>query len=80
MDNKTCQLDPISTNIIKQFIDELLPFVLKIINSCILEHSFPKHLKRALITPVIKFIYKDKDDYKNYHPFQSATCHFYQSH
>lgn len=57
MDNKTCQLGPIPTNIIKQSIDALLPFVLKIINSCIEEQSFLKHLKRALITIVIKYTY-----------------------
>ena len=68
MNNKTCRLDPISTSIVKKNITHLLPILLHIVNSGIATSVFPRELKHALVTPIIKDEEKSSEDYKNYRP------------
>ena len=66
MKNKTCNLDPLPTDIVKKLMCHLLPAICRLVNSCILESKFPDDLKTALVTPVIKDKLKDSEDFKNY--------------
>ena len=56
MDAKTadCCLDPFPTKLIKQFIDILLPVILKIVNLSLSTGHFPSNWKEALIIPLLK--------------------------
>ena len=56
MDSNTtdCYLDPFPTKLIKQFIDVLLPIILKIINLSLSTGHFPSNWKEALIIPLLK--------------------------
>ena len=56
MDAKTtdCCLDPFQTKLIKQFIDILLPVILKIVNLSLSTGHFPSNWKGALIIPLLK--------------------------
>ena len=68
MKNKTCRSDPIPTAIVKKNINNLIHILTRIVNSCILENTFPDSLKNALVTPIIKDQSKSSEDYKNYRP------------
>ena len=56
MDAKTtdCCLDPFPTKLIKQFIDILLPVILKVVNLSLSTGHFPSNWKEALIIPLLK--------------------------
>lgn len=70
MNNKSCQLDPIPTFILKQCIDILIPIILHIVNQSIKEKYFPQPLKHAVVAPIIKNQNSDTDTeaFKNYRP------------
>ena len=46
---KSYELDPLSTKLLKQFSDVILPMVLEIINTSIHEADVPEVLKKALL-------------------------------
>ena len=70
---KFSTLDPVPTTILMSCIDELLPIILKIINSAIQECEFPNPLKHAIITPILKKALLDPELYNNYRPVSSLT-------
>ena len=73
MKNKTSELDPIPTELLKQFIDILAPILLHVVNTAIKNNTFPDKLKHALVTPILKDALKDHEDFKNYRPV-SIMC------
>jgi hypothetical protein len=66
--NKTSPLDPIPTWLLKTCIDSLLPVITSIINNSFRLGSFPRVLRQAVITPLIKKPALDSDVLKNYRP------------
>ena len=66
--NKSCELDPIPTWLLKSCIDELLPVLTKIINSSLDSAYVPKSFKRSRIRPLIKKPSLDQNTLKNYRP------------
>ena len=73
MKNETCKLDPIPTEIVKKCIHILSPILLHIINTAIKNNTFPEKLKCAIVTPILKDLQKDHEDFKNYRPV-SIMC------
>jgi hypothetical protein len=71
--NKTCELDPAPTWLIKQFSADLSPYITMIINASFRAGSFPTSQKRACITPVLKKSTLDPHDYGNYRPISNLT-------
>ena len=65
---KTCDLDPIPTTILVTVFNELLPFLLHLINQSILTSTFPDNLKTATVSPVIKNKKEDINTLSNYRP------------
>ena len=67
MANKTCELDPVATDIVKTALDVLLPSLTKLANKSLTSGRMPSHFKTAVITPLLK---KAKADLvlKNYRP------------
>jgi len=64
--NKSNDLDPIPTWLLKHECSSLVPIVSEIICSSLRAGTFPDKLKTALVTPVIKKQYLDRNDLKNY--------------
>jgi hypothetical protein len=52
--NKSCELDPIPTWLLKSSIDELLPIITDIMNASITSGYVPKSFKSALVRPLLK--------------------------
>ena len=72
--DKTCDLDPIPTWLLKKCIDQLLPIITAIINSSMSSGCFPDELKSAIIRPHLKKTNTDADELMNYRPV--SNLHF----
>ena len=65
---KSCPLDPIPIKVLKECIEQLLPTLLKIINTSLATSTVPKSFKQASITPLLKKTSLDRNVLKNYRP------------
>ena len=67
---KSCSLDPVPTFILREFLDELLPFMCNVT----LQHGLlPESQKAAIVTPILKKHDLDPDDVKSYRPISNLT-------
>ena len=67
--NKSCDLDPIPTTLLKQCCAELLPIITSIINGSLSPGVFPSEYRLiALVRPIIKKCTLDPEIFKNYGP------------
>ena len=64
--NKSCELDPLPTWLLKQCTEELLPLISAIINNSLESRVFPSQCKHTIIRPLLKKQGLDADDLKNY--------------
>jgi len=70
---KSCSLDPIPTTILREFVDDLLPFLwLMCTRSLELSH-LPISQKCAIVTPILKKAGLDPDEPKSYRPISNLT-------
>jgi len=70
--NTFCDLDPISTSILKQCLHILLPTITDIVNLS-LTGIFPKQFKLFSIIPLLKKNNVDKEDLSNYIPISHLS-------
>ena len=66
---KSCSLDPLQTHILKEFLPELLPFIVDMCNMSIEKGCLPTHQCNAIITPCLKKAGANQSDVKNYRLF-----------
>ena len=66
--NKSCELDPIPTWLLKECKTELLPILTKIINLSMETASVPRSFKTSRIRPLLKKPTLDKETLQNYRP------------
>ena len=72
--NKSCQLDPIPTWLVKQCVEQLVLLLTTIINESLTKGAFPNDFKDAIVKPLLKKPILDKDELKNYMPV--SNLHF----
>ena len=65
---KSCELDPIPSNLLIECLDSILPSLTDLINYSLASGVFPQCLKSALVTPILKKRCLDHNDLKNYRP------------
>ena len=70
--NKSCDLDPLPTWLLKENINTFLPVLTSIVNTSLSSGSFPSTIKDAIVTPILKKPSLDKNDYKNYRPVSNV--------
>ena len=70
---KSCELDPLSTWLLKECKAELVPLITDIVNMSLRESMIPKSLKTALIRPLLKKTGLDSHILKNYRPVSNLT-------
>ena len=51
---KSCESDPITTKLLKEHLDSILPALVKIVNTSLQDGAFSDNLKDALLRPLIK--------------------------
>lgn len=66
--NKSCELDPIPTWLLKSCLDKLLPVITNIINESLSSCHVPTEFKSAVIRPLLKKPDLDPNVLKNYRP------------
>ena len=69
---KYCCLDPVPINVMVGCAHVLEPILLAIINKSLTSGIFPKLLKQAVITPVLKCHSSDPEELKNYRPISNT--------
>ena len=68
---KSCDLDPVPTFLVKDFLSTLLPFLTRICNASIQEGHVPSSQKEAIVTPSLKKHDLDPADIRNYRPISN---------
>ena len=71
--DKSCDLDPLPTKLLKSCLDILLTAITNIVNLSLESGSFPDVLKVSHITPLLKKPTLSKDDMKNYRPVSNLN-------
>ena len=70
---KSCELDPVPTFIVKQLIDDLLPFLTAMCNASLNEGNLPISQRHAIVRPLLKKQSLSPDELKNYRPVSNLT-------
>jgi len=74
--NKTCQLDPVPTWLVKEMRELLAPFITLLFNRSLVTGCFPSEFKLATVRPLLKKSGLNASDLKNYRPVVLyQTCH-----
>ena len=71
--NKSCELDPAPTEIIKKAIDLVALPMATIINKSLDEGLVPESMKKAIIKPILKEPALDPDQISNYRPVSNLS-------
>ena len=66
--NKSCDLDPIPTRLLRQCLDHFVPLITAIINKSLAKSVVPACFKRAVVRPLLKRPGLDKEVLNNYRP------------
>ena len=69
----TCDLDPMSADVLKEFLPELLPFLPEMCNKTLSQGCLPQSQRHAIVTPRLKKANADSSDVKNYRPISNLT-------
>ena len=65
---KSCELDPIPSNILIECPDYIMPSPTDLFNSSLASSIFPQCFKSALVTPILTMRCLDHNDLNNYRP------------
>ena len=69
--SKSCCLDPIPTQLIKECLDVLLPIITRIVNASFASSSVPHAFKIAAVTPILKKANLIAEILKNFRPISN---------
>ena len=71
--DKSSAIDPLPTNVLKQVIDLLAPFVAELFNRSLDAGHFPAAFKEASVTPIVKKQGLDPADPSSYRPISNLS-------
>ena len=60
--SKSCALDPLPTNILKEFLPEVLTFITDLCNTSLRQGMLPLSQRHAIVTPRLKKANTDPTD------------------
>ena len=69
---KSCSMDPLPTQLLKETLDTSLPLITKLVNLSLSSGVFPTNWKHALVTPLLKKAGLELT-YKNYRPVSNLS-------
>ena len=73
MPMKSCELDPIPTFIVHDYIDYFLPFLMLLCNRSLKEGCLPASQKLAIVKPRLKQTGLDESEMSNYRPISNLS-------
>ena len=65
--------DPVSTRLLKEQLDCIIPLMVDIVNTSLCSGVFPHCLKQAIVVPILKKKSLDKNVYSNYRPVSNLA-------
>ena len=71
--NKTCQLDPVPTWLVKDVHGLVSPFISLLFNKSLTSGYFPLEFKQAVVCPLLKKSGLDASDLKNFRPVSNLS-------
>ena len=71
--SKSCELDPIPTDLLKEVTYKLSPILTDLINTSLKQGTFPMELKKALLQPLLKKATLDFMIKNNFRPISSLA-------
>jgi len=71
--SKSCELDPIPTDILRQFLPVLLPYITKMCNASLKQGILPTTQRSTIVTPRLKKAGSDPADVRDYRPISNLT-------
>jgi hypothetical protein len=71
--SKTCKLDPIPTQLLKNCLEALLPTITELVNLTFDTSTMPLNLKKAFVMPLLKKPLLDSEIFKNYRPVSNLA-------
>jgi len=71
--DKSSAADPIPTNVLKQVIDLVAPFICELINRSLKAGQFPDVFRHAFVTPVVKKTGLDATNASSYRPIYNLS-------
>ena len=71
--NKSCELDPLPTVLLKSCLDTLLKPITDIINASLCSGLFPDDFKHAHVNPLLKKTSLSKEDLNSYIPVSNLS-------
>ena len=71
--NKTCQLDPAPSWLVKDMCDLLSPFVTSLFNKSLDTGCFPTEFKQAVVRPLLQKNGLDDNELKNFRPVSNLS-------
>ena len=71
--SKSCELDPVPTDVLKQFLPVLLPYITKMCSASLREGILPTSQRNAIVTPRLRKAGSDPADVCNYRPISNLT-------
>jgi len=70
---KSCSLDPVTTFLLREFVNLLLPFVTCMVNTSLRQGRLPKSQRHAIVVPVLKKPGLNTVDMANFRPVFDIT-------
>ena len=70
---KACPQDPIPTFLLREFIDDLLPYITLLCQKSLKDGSVPISQKTAVVSPILKQVNLDPNECQNYRPISNLT-------
>src|SRR6218665_2277898 len=70
---KSCELDPLPTSLLQEFVDVLLPLITFLCNYSVREGTLPESQKRSILVPVLKCEGLDEGNPNNYRPIANVS-------
>ena len=70
---KSCALDPIPTFLLREFLDELLPFIHIMCSKSISTGTLPSSQKKAIVTPRLKKKGMDLGEPSSFRPISNLS-------
>ena len=71
--SKSCQLDPLPTLILKDFLPDLLPYITERCNGSLEVGRLPLSQRHPIVQPRLTKATADPEDMKNYRPISNLT-------